>query len=1765
MSSTISVSGSSSVNEGNSGSTPVNFIVTRSGDTAIAASANWAVTALGSTTAADFVGGVLPTGTVSFAAGETSKTVTVNVAGDTVLEPDESFSFTLSAPSAGATLGISSATGTITNDDASVINGTPGNDFITPTGSNNGLPAATGGADAIFGNAGDDNLRGGGGNDALSGGVGNDVLDGEAGNDTLNGEDGNDSLFGGAGNDTLNGGAGNDHLEGGFGADQLSGGADADRFNLSPYWGGAFDFDWSTTGVLDSVLDFNAAEGDRIVLNEDGGVGDTGWLTTWFGYFPLLWGGIVGAASFPLLGRSLPGGALDTAATAFWMPSTTAGTAGWLVVDMDRSGDTSLLDLVVRFAGASGSLTLGAADFAAGTFATVTPLGGGNDSFSGGVGADYISGGAGNDTLNGQAGDDGLLGGSGNDTLIGGTGFDSLDGGEGADTLTGGADADRFVLVLDGPARSTRAAMDVVTDFSLPDEDSLAFGGRYGTLTIGGDTRSFVFNWGAGLTAAATPDLGLSLPGQRALWVPHWQGYWVQGVTAGGANDTRGWTIVDTNDNQIFDATDFIAEIRGDFTGLRPLGLLGLFEDMSDLARRGSSSITTTTGDDNINGNGLPESFNAGSGNDVFNGGAGASNSLSYSAAAFASGVTVTFTGITSGTVNKPGNQTDTFTGISSVTGGSGNDVFDLSAVTQPAYFGRSVTGGAGVDTFKGALQTGDDGFQSGNVSASFGGSGAGVVTLNFRDDILNDGFGNRDVFESIREFSFNGTTNDVFIGTDVGEFISSWLFGNRSIDGGGGSDRWGAQGSRDIAGNQGTGLLLNDASAKEALFRGAFAKVEVELGTGNDAGVWTGVARKYQLVNNVWTLRGTDTLRSIENINGSSGDDRLIGSGDSNSFRGGEGNDYIDGGLGNDFVTYSGFGGGASGPPVFGVTVNLTTGTATDPYGFTDTLVSIESAYGTALADDLTGRAVEGVRSFLRGLSGLDRIAAPVAGTLITADYLADAAAVTVNLALQTATDGWGDADTLVNIQSARGSRFGDSLTGGALNDTLFGEGGDDVLSGGGSNDQLRGGAGNDTLIGGDGHDSLGGGQGVDVYRGGAGFDWINFGDDGTPSQGVVGSLTTGLFTDPFGNAETAPDLDIEMIIGTSLADDLTGRIMPGGLDPDTGRPFLSQIRGGNGVDTLRGLWSPTVSIGYGDDPGGVLVDLATLFAEDGWGQRDVLVGVRSVVGSDHDDFLVGGATENQLRGRLGNDQISGFAGNDFIDGGEGNDTLFGGEGNDVVDGGDGSDLLSGGGGNDMVSGGGGNDSVLFDGGADTASGGTGADTFFVEFVAFPDIATITDFNQTEGDRLSVPGLPGEILLFGGTLPTVAAPLLGMALPSLLSPLGAVMVHWLPGVAGGGWLVVDQDRSATLTTADAVVRLDGVAAITEASFVLSPFAMPMPAGSGGPDAINGTSASEVLAGFGGNDTLNGGDGNDLLDGGAGDDTMNGGGGNDIYVVDSLGDALNDSSGIDTVMSSMNYTLSLGFENLILAGGSGAAFGVGNASTNWIEGNELTNTLIGLGGNDVLDGGAGGDFLFGGTGDDVYLVDSGSDTVDEGFLQPSLGFGGNDTIVSTANFFWDVYSVAETIRLEEDAFDPTGAGTTLVAGVFDNIIIGNSSNNVLFGRGGSDTYVAGDGIDFLSLSTLGVGDAPGYTANGVNTVRVEARRNGDASWDIVFEFEAGRDKIDVSDYSFASAAEVLAKFTDTGPSTYALLGDGLDILWLVNVNKAALSAADFIV
>ncbi len=105
------------VTEGNSGTTKAAFTITLSKASTKPVTVNY-TTANGSATAGqDYTAG---SGTVTFAAGQVSQVVNINVLGDTTVEPTETFTVTLSNPS-GATIGRATATGTITTDDAAPV------------------------------------------------------------------------------------------------------------------------------------------------------------------------------------------------------------------------------------------------------------------------------------------------------------------------------------------------------------------------------------------------------------------------------------------------------------------------------------------------------------------------------------------------------------------------------------------------------------------------------------------------------------------------------------------------------------------------------------------------------------------------------------------------------------------------------------------------------------------------------------------------------------------------------------------------------------------------------------------------------------------------------------------------------------------------------------------------------------------------------------------------------------------------------------------------------------------------------------------------------------------------------------------------------------------------------------------------------------------------------------------------------------------------------------------------------------------------------------------------------------------------------------------------------------------------------------------------------------------------------------------------------------------------------------------------------------
>jgi len=279
-----------------------------------------------------------------------------------------------------------------------------------------------------------------------------------------------------------------------------------------------------------------------------------------------------------------------------------------------------------------------------------------------------------------------------------------------------------------------------------------------------------------------------------------------------------------------------------------------------------------------------------------------------------------------------------------------------------------------------------------------------------------------------------------------------------------------------------------------------------------------------------------------------------------------------------------------------------------------------------------------------------------------------------------------------------------------------------------------------------------------------------------------------------------------------------------------------------------------------------------------------------------------------------------------------------------------------------------------------------------------------------------------------------------------------------------------------------------------------------------GTAAINATGNSQ-------DNTLVGNVAANVLDGSVGADSMWGGAGDDTYVVDNINDGAIESAneGVDSVQSSVTYTLGANVENMSLTG-TAAIDGTGNALNNVLAGNSAANVLAGGAGDDtydvgagdsvlenanegtdtvqsnvsfalgenvenltltgsaavngtgnsffnvlvgnsaanMLDGAAGADSMSGGLGDDTYMVDNAGDVVNE------LANEGNDTVQASLTYTLGTH--VENLTL---------TGTSAINGTgnaLDNMLTGNSAANVLTGGSGNDTYVIGAGDSIVEAA-----------------------------------------------------------------------------------------------
>jgi Ca2+-binding RTX toxin-like protein len=107
---------------------------------------------------------------------------------------------------------------------------------------------------------------------------------------------------------------------------------------------------------------------------------------------------------------------------------------------------------------------------------------------------------------------------------------------------------------------------------------------------------------------------------------------------------------------------------------------------------------------------------------------------------------------------------------------------------------------------------------------------------------------------------------------------------------------------------------------------------------------------------------------------------------------------------------------------------------------------------------------------------------------------------------------------------------------------------------------------------------------------------------------------------------------------------------------------------------------------------------------------------------------------------------------------------------------------------------------------------------------------------------------------------------------------------------------------------------------------------------------------------------------------------VNGGEGDDTFLISNRQSAITEGigEGVDTVKSTVGYTLGDNLDDLVLLGKNNIR-GTGNALANFLIGNSGDNTLSGADGSDIVNGREGDDLLIGGVGGDNFVFHKGND------------------------------------------------------------------------------------------------------------------------------------------------------------------------------------------
>jgi uncharacterized delta-60 repeat protein len=418
------------------------------------------------------------------------------------------------------------------------------------------------------------------------------------------------------------------------------------------------------------------------------------------------------------------------------------------------------------------------------------------------------------------------------------------------------------------------------------------------------------------------------------------------------------------------------------------------------------------------------------------------------------------------------------------------------------------------------------------------------------------------------------------------------------------------------------------------------------------------------------------------------------------------------------------------------------------------------------------------------------------------------------------------------------------------------------------------------------------------------------------------------GVFGQVFAADGTA--LGAEFVVNTTTTDEQVAPALTALADGGFVVTWQSNLQDGSGFGVYRqqfnALGQPMVHTIVGSDQNDTfrLADTATNLHLQGGAGNDTYVinastqiteladqGIDNVISSQ--SYTLGANLENLSLTGSAHLNATGNAQNNIILGNSGNNILTGLDGDDVIRAGLGRDQLFGGAGNDELDGGADGDLMV---------GGTGDDVYVRNNSG--DVITELAGEGIDTVKSSIHYIMGsniENVILTGTNASNAH---GNALDNQMT--GNDMNNILLGRAGHDTIMAG----------------------------------------GGNDTLDGEDGDDRLFGESGDDVIAGGAGNDLLDGGIGIDQMTGGAGNDTYVRNNTGDVIVEltNEGVDTVQSSIHYTLDANIENAQL---------IGNTAIN-ARGNELDNILTGNDQSNQLDGRAGNDTLIGGKGADTYLM-----------------------------------------------------------------------------------------------------------------------------------------------------------------------------------------------